>query len=103
MEPAAERRSDARVAAGGTRWGDRAILRPGHEIRVLDVSATGVLIETAIRVLPGKRVDLQLTAAGGRCSASGRVVRCRVIKLGPLTHEAAIAFEQRLELVTQEG
>jgi hypothetical protein len=103
MDTIVERRSAPRVAAADTRWGSRAILRPGHEIKLLDVGPGGVSILSNTRVLPGKRVELQLGASNDRCVAAGRVVRCRVIDLGPPIYEAAIALDQPLAHTNVNG
>lgn len=82
-------------------WAARATLRPGHEITIVNLAAGGVLIRTSTRVLPGKRVDLQLIGDGRRQSAAGKVLRCRVVDLSPMCYEAAIAVDEDLVVGAQ--
>lgn len=98
MDAGTDRRTSERASPAPAGWTPRAILRPGHAITLVNVAAGGVLIRTGARVLPGKRVDLQLLREGGKQAAGGRVVRCRVLGLGPLSYEAAIALEGKLTL-----
>jgi hypothetical protein len=96
MEAAAERRAARRVPPAGTEWADRAILRPGQDVTVLNIGAGGVLVSTATAIRPGRRVDLQLAGHAGKVMMAGRVVRCQLVSLRPPTYQAAIAFDAAL-------
>ena len=76
----------------------RVRVRPGHDAAVLDVSADGVLVETAYRLLPGSSVDLQIEAFTHRVAVRGRVLRCAVAAVRPwsVLYRAAILFEGAL-------
>lgn len=93
MEAVIERRASVRCAPATTLWAPNATLRPGHDITIVNLTTSGLLVRTRVRVLPGKRVDLQLTGEGKRHSAAGRVLRCRVAGLSPVCYEAAIAVD----------
>jgi hypothetical protein len=53
-------------------------IRPGHDVRVLNVSSWGVLIETSRRLLPGTSVDLHLELREARHLTRARVIRSHV-------------------------
>jgi PilZ domain-containing protein len=91
-----DRRLASRVAPQGTPWHPVAILRPGQEVHVINLSSGGALIESANRMNPGTRTELQLFGAGRR-SIPGRIERCTVTRLDPLRYQGAIVFERQLE------
>ena len=75
-----------------------ARVRLGQPAAVVNASATGVLLDTTSRLLPGSAVDVQLEGGRHRATCRGHVVRCSVIRLRPATicYRAAIFFEQPL-------
>jgi hypothetical protein len=75
-----------------------ASVRPGHRVRLIDVSAGGALIETSHRLLPGTSVELQVATGTDRASVRGRVVRCAVVRVRPtwVCYRGAIAFDRHL-------
>jgi hypothetical protein len=93
-----DRRVAARVLPEQTRWQSLALLRPGQEVILVNVSAGGALVESPTRLTPSARTEIQLFG-GSRCSVPGRLERCRVSRLEPLRYEAAIVFEGTLDLV----
>jgi hypothetical protein len=66
------------------------------EVRVINVSGGGALIESVRRMRPGARTELQLSGARRRV-VSGRIDRCRVTHLNPVRYEGAIVFDHALE------
>jgi hypothetical protein len=62
---------------------------------VIDVSAGGVRLESAGRIAPGARAELQIVSRTRRY-IRGRIVRSRVIRLAPLGYEAAMVFDETL-------
>ena len=76
----------------------RARIRPGHLATVVDVSAGGVLVDTAHRLLPGTNVELQLESEHRSAKIRGRVVRCSVARVSPesVNYRGAIAFDRHL-------
>ncbi len=91
-----DRRLASRVAPEQTPWGTVAILRPGQEVRVINVGPGGALIESANRMSPGTRTELQLSGAA-RHSIRGRIERCTVTRLDPVRYQGAIIFERSLD------
>lgn len=94
-----ERRRSARVPAEQTPWGEMARLPTGHDVRVVDISTTGVMIESPVRMHVGGRVVLSLAATGAdtRLALSGVVRRCQIVSLGPLTYAGALEFDQPID------
>jgi hypothetical protein len=81
-------------------------IRPGHAARIVDVSASGVLLETAHRLLPGTVVDLHVERPHHeRASIRGRVVRCTVagVRATSLSYRGAIAFDRQLPWLAAAG
>jgi hypothetical protein len=75
-----------------------ACVRPGHRVRLIDVSAGGALIETGHRLLPGTSVELQVQSGTDRASVPGQVLRCAVVRVRPtwVCYRGAIAFDRHL-------
>jgi hypothetical protein len=96
LKDSTERRDAARVAPEDTPWRRSALLRPGQDILVVNLSVGGALVESATRMMPGTRTELQLIGST-RQVVRGRIERCRVARLEPLRYEGAIVFDERLE------
>jgi hypothetical protein len=79
-----------------TFWDRFALLRPGHKVVLINLSAGGALVESYDRMQPGARAELQLTGPK-RIAVRGRVDRCRVMALKPLRYQGAIVFDQRFD------
>lgn len=91
-----DRRGAERLAPERTPWPRLALLRPGLEVALVNVSAGGALVESRTRLTPGAKTELQLFGPSRR-SVRGRVERCRVANLEPLRYEGAIVFEASLD------
>ena len=68
------------------------------------MSASGALIETSHRLLPGNAVELQMEAKNGRMCVRGRVLRCSVSKVRAswICYRGAIAFDRHLPWLHDE-
>jgi hypothetical protein len=102
---AGEQRASMRRSPPPQSWLATARVRPGHEVRVIDLSSGGVLVEAATRLLPGARVVLQFIGPGVALRASARVVRCFVVALDPehgVRYRAALAFDRELDVFADE-
>src|SRR5262245_15634191 len=75
-----------------------ARVRPGHEASVINISAGGALIETPLRLLPGRHIELQLERGDQITAIRGRVVRCRVARVlaSRMAYHGAIGFDTPL-------
>lgn len=98
-QPLADRRSDARFPPG--RGATRATLRPGCPVLVVDLSASGALVQAGRPLRPGARVYLQLVTEVRTFVLTARVLRCAVWSLDPhdgVIYRGALKFEERCEL-----
>lgn len=98
-----ERRSHRRLCGVHQHGIYRARVRPGIDVRLLDVSAQGALIESAYRLLPGRRLDLQLSFATGMVVVRGSVLRCAVCyaSVDRMAYRGALVFDQRLHWIIE--
>ena len=94
-----DRRRATRRAPDGEEPLARVRLRTGHELDVVNVSDSGVLVEGGARLLPGTRLDVHVVTREGRV-----LVRCRVIRAFVCHLEAdsvrycgALAFERSID------
>ena len=74
----------------------------GADVQLVNISRTGILIESGSKVTPGISLDLQLTGMGQNRVVLARFVRsevARVDRLGVRYHAAA-QFEQPLDILT---
>lgn len=91
-----ERRATIRLRPADTSWRPDALLRPGQEVLVIDLSCGGALLESPSRMSPGARAELQLIGDARRL-VRGRIDRCHVVRLDPLCYRGAMVFEHPLE------
>jgi hypothetical protein len=95
-----ERRRAGRWSPALTEPLSRVRLRAGRELAVVNVSVHGVLVEGAMRLLPGTHVDVHIMGTHGRVLVRARVVRCAVwALLADLVHyRGALSFDRAVEL-----
>jgi hypothetical protein len=93
-----ERRVDRRVAGGGSRFGDSAVVRPGQAVALVNICRRGALIESAARLRPGAHTELQLFTGTSRARVTGRLDRCQVVRLDPIAYRAVIVFDECLDI-----
>lgn len=76
-----------------------ARLRTGRECRVVNLSNSGALLESAGRLLPGTHVDIHLVVRDGRMLVRGRVLRAFVCELSSdgVRYRAAVAFDHPVD------
>ena len=73
-------------------------LSPGEAVTLVNMSASGVLVEGKTRFVPGTRVAVIFEGPKAPPTVKGRVVRCQVSAIaggGSLQYQSAIAFERR--------
>lgn len=78
-----------------------ARLRPGRDVKVLDLSSGGALVETAARLLPGTSIVLHLVGIRGPHTVRGTVLRCYVSaldRLAGIRYRAALGFDQAFQM-----
>jgi hypothetical protein len=96
---ATERRAAPRRSPAATIWLPQALLRPGLEVRVLNLSTGGALVHTGSRLRPGGATELQLFSDRRRRAIRATIGRCRVARLEPLVYEAALCFDEPFDPV----
>jgi len=93
------RRIHERLKAGTLEWLRGANVKYGAEVRVVDISAGGLLLETRQALKPNSNVVLELTGPDSPILIPSTVVRCRVASLGKfLTYQGACEFKRPLTL-----
>lgn len=90
-----ERRAAGRLEGESGLDGVTARIRPGHQVRVLNLSCGGVLVEGSRRLLPGTLVDVHLEREEEAHACRARVVHCAVSALHQhgVAYRAGLAFE----------
>jgi hypothetical protein len=82
-------------------------LSPGDDAFLVNISASGILVESAMRYAPGVTLTVFFEGALATPHVRGRVVRCQVSAItrhGALQYQTALSFEHRLELgIQSEG
>jgi hypothetical protein len=77
-----------------------ARIRGGHDVILLDLSASGARIEGTRPLRPGARVDVHLSRDARRVTVPARVVRSLVAAIDAdhgITYQAALSFERRCD------
>lgn len=77
-------------------WSRAAVLKPGQDVAIVNLSPGGALVESSLRMKPGARAELQLLGPS-RCVLRGRFDRCRVVAINPVRYEGAILFDEPWE------
>lgn len=104
---ARERRASPRRTHRECRWLVAARLRPGRDVRVLDLSSGGALVEGAVRLMPGAPFVLHLMALDDvRHTICGTVLRCHVSGLDEsagVRYRAALGFDRHFRVPETEA
>ena len=90
-----------RIAQGGAcAWTVR--MPWGSEVELVNISRTGVLLESGSKVTPGVTLELQVSGMGQNRIVMARFVRSQVARVDRfgVRYHAAAQFEQPLELLT---
>jgi hypothetical protein len=95
---AIERRLDRRLSGGGPRFAAGAVLRPGQEVILVNLSSRAALVESGTRLRPGAQAELQLCGRGTRMTVRGRVERCHVARLDPLRYHGVVIFDESVDV-----
>jgi hypothetical protein len=98
--PKVDRRREARMAAQGA----GALMRPGQRLIVVDVSASGALVEGGRPLRPGSDIEVQLEGDARSGMVAAHVTRCSVAALhgeSGVTYRAALAFNQACDWVRE--
>jgi CheY-like chemotaxis protein len=103
--PEDERERDRRRTRDEVPWLSTIKLPWGLEVDLLNISRTGMLIETNSRFMPGTATEFQLSGPETNLAVSARFVRSEVAAVGPLgvKYHAAATFTRELQLREQMG
>jgi hypothetical protein len=94
--PLIDRRSEPRLPATAVAIA-RATLRPGCPVRVVDISAAGVRVESDRPLRPGSRVHVRLVCDHCSLVLFAQIVRCEVAEIDPesgLKYRGALQFDE---------
>ncbi len=100
------RRVDPRYPAAAIPAITAMRLSPGEAVSLVNISASGVLVEGKTRFVPGTRVTVHFEGTIKPNQIKARVVRCQVSSIGgggSLQYQSAIAFEGRMDLPVEES
>jgi hypothetical protein len=95
--------SQRRRAARRTPRPDEALarvrLRTGRELAVVNISASGALVEGLTRLLPGTRTEVHVVTRNGRILVRTRVVRSLVWRLerDTVCYRTGLAFDTAVD------
>jgi hypothetical protein len=80
-------------------------LRIGCALAVLDISDSGVLVEGAVRLSPGSRIDVHVVTRRGRVLVRATVARAQVsaLRADALHYRAALTFDQAVDTQSAAG
>ena len=76
-------------------------LSPGDTVTLVNLSASGILVEGKTRFVPGTRLTVNFEGPGAPSPAKGRVIRCQVSAIGEggsLQYQSAIAFDETIDV-----
>jgi Family of unknown function (DUF6982)/PilZ domain len=95
----AERRGHMRLGLDDVRWLRSARLKYGPEVRVLDISIGGILVETDGQLRPDSNIVFELAGPVSSILMPSRVLRCRAASFHDvMRYQGACAFKRRLEI-----
>ena len=92
-----ERRRERRHVGGGP-WQPATLIRPGQRVTLINICSRAALIESAARLRPGARTEMQLVDAAKRATVKGRLDRCYVAALEPLHYRGVLIFDQCVDV-----
>jgi PilZ domain len=94
-----ERRGHMRLGAADVRWLRSARLKYGPDVRVLDISAGGILVETDGQLRPDANIVFELSSPTKSILVPSKVLRCRLASPADVTrYQGACSFKRPLEI-----
>jgi hypothetical protein len=98
IDPESNRRTHQRLKAGDLQRLRSARIKYGADVRVIDLSIGGLLLETQCQLTPDATVIVELTGQENPILLPSRVLRCRIASLGEiLRYQGACAFKRPLK------
>jgi hypothetical protein len=94
-----ERRGHMRLGADDVRWLRSARLKYGPDVRVLDISAGGILVETEGQLRQDANIVFELSGTINSILMPSKVLRCRVASFDEvMRYQGACAFKRPLDI-----
>ena len=96
MSASADQRPADRRPGSAFPWITSVRLRPGHEVRLIELSADSALVETSVSLAPDRVVVLDMRVRKQLVEARGRVVRGYVAGIdtgGEVRYRGIVSFE----------
>ena len=94
-----ERRGHMRLGGDDVRWLRSARLKYGPDVRVLDISAGGILVETDSQLRPDANIVFELSGPTNSILVPSKVLRCRVASFADvMRYRGACSFKRALEI-----
>lgn len=94
-----ERRGHLRLGPDDVRWLRSARLKYGPDVRVLDISAGGILVETDGQLRPDANIVFELSGPTNSILVPSKVLRCRVATFADvMRYHGACSFKRALEI-----
>lgn len=80
---------------------ESVFLSPGGQVEMLNISNSGILVETGTRTKPGNAIQVRINMAGASHVVKAKIVRSAVatVDAGGIHYELAIAFDETQELI----
>lgn len=94
-----ERRDHLRLGADDVRWLHSARLKYGADVRVIDISRGGILVETEGQLRPDTNIVFELAGPVSSILMPSKVLRCRVASFDEvMRYRGACAFKRPLDI-----
>lgn len=96
VSAAVDRRQADRRPRSAFPWITSVRLRPGHDVRLIELSADSALVETSVSLAPDRVVVLELRVRKQLVEARGRVVRGYVAGIdagGEVRYRGIVSFD----------
>ena len=94
-----ERRGHLRLGPDDVRWLRSARLKYGPDVHVLDISATGILVETEGQLRPDANIVFELSGPMNSILVPSKVLRCRLASSREvMRYRGACSFKRPLEI-----
>jgi hypothetical protein len=99
VDAESNRRVHERLKASDLHWLRGARIKYGADVRIIDISVGGVLLETESALARDANVVVELTGPDNPILIPSRVLRCRTASLGEiLKYQGACAFKRPLSI-----
>ena len=94
----ANRRARPRLRADDLPWLERARIKNGSPVSLIDLSVGGAFFEVASRLMPGDLREFEFVGDEGRAVTAGRILRSEVVQVSSegVVYRGACAFDDPL-------